>query len=196
MANLFDPANAPEGEPETIVVGDFIQWKRSDLVQDYPVATHSAALIARITGGGANEIQINATESDPSYYLFTATSATSSSFSPGHYHWQLEITQTSSGNRIVVATGMFQILPDLDVNNSDPRSHADIMLAKIQTILEGRADSDVSSYSIQGRSLAKMSISDLLSWRDYYRREVLKEKRDSNIRNGRQTSSTVKVRFL
>lgn len=196
MANLFDPANAPEGEPETIVVGDFIQWKRSDLVEDYPVATHSATLVARITGGGSNEIQINATESNPSYYLFTATSATSSSFSPGHYHWQLEITQTSSGNRVVVATGMFEILPDLDVNNSDPRTHAEIMLAKIQTILEGRADSDVSSYSIQGRSLAKMSISDLLSWRDYYRREVKKEKRDSDIQNGRKTSSTVKVRFL
>lgn len=196
MANLFDPANAPEGEPETIVVGDFIQWKRSDLVQDYPVATHSATYVARITGGGANEIQLTATESDPSYYLFTVDSATSSNFSPGYYHWQLEITQTATGNRIVVATGAFTAVPDLDVNNSDPRTHAEIMLDKIQTILEGRADSDVSSYSIQGRSLAKMSISDLLQWRDYYRREVLKEKRDSNIRNGRQTSSTVKVRFL
>ncbi len=196
MANLFDPANAPEGEPETVVVGDFIQWKRSDLVQDYPVATHSATYVARITGGGANEIQITATESNPSYYLFTVTSATSSSFVPGLYHWQLEVTETASGNRIVVGTGMFRALPDLDVNNSDPRSHAEVMLDKIQTILEGRADSDVSSYSIQGRSLAKMSISDLLSWRDYYRREVMKEKRDSDIQNGRKTSSTVKVRFL
>lgn len=196
MANLFDPANAPEGEPETIVVGDFIQWKRSDLVQDYPVATHSATYVARITAGGSTEIQLTATESSPDYYLFTVDSATSASFVPGYYHWQLEITQTATGNRIVVATGAFTAVPDLDVNGSDPRTHAEIMLAKIQTILEGRADSDVSSYSIQGRSLAKMSISDLLQWRDYYRREVLKEKRDSNIRNGRQTSSTVKVRFL
>lgn len=196
MANLFDPANAPEGEPETVVVGDFIQWKRSDLVQDYPVATHSATYVARITGGGSNEIQLTATESNPSYYLFTVTSDTSSSFVPGLYHWQLEVTETASGNRIVVGTGMFRALPDLDVNNSDPRSHAEIMLDKIQTILEGRADSDVSSYSIQGRSLAKMSISDLLEWRNYYRREVMKEKRDSDIQNGRKTSSTVKVRFL
>lgn len=196
MANLFDPANAPEGEPETVVVGDFIQWKRSDLVQDYPVATHSATYVARITAGGPNEIQLTATESSPDYYLFTVDSTTSAAFVPGYYHWQLEITQTATGNRIVVATGAFTAVPDLDVNGSDPRTHAEIMLAKIQTILEGRADSDVSSYSIQGRSLAKMSISDLLQWRDYYRREVLKEKRDSNIKNGRQTSSTVKVRFL
>ena len=195
MANLFDASNAPEREPLTVTVGDFIQWKRSDLVDDYPTATHSATYVARITGGGSNEIQITGTESSPDYYLFTVTSAQSEAFVPGYYHWQLEITETATGNRIVVDTGTFTANPDLDVNNSDPRTHAEIMLDKIETILEGRADSDVSSYSIQGRSLAKMSIADLLEWRNYYRREVKKEKRDSDIRNGRQSSTSVKVRF-
>jgi hypothetical protein len=195
MANLFDASNAPEREPLTVTVGDFIQWKRSDLVEDYPTASYSATYVARITGGGSSEIQITATESNPSYYLFTVTSAQSESFVPGYYHWQLEVTQTSTGNRIVVDTGTFTAMPDLDVNGSDPRSHAEIMLDKIETILQGRADSDVSSYSIQGRSLAKMSITDLIEWRNYYRREVKKEKRDSDIRNGRQSSTSVKVRF-
>ena len=195
MANLFDASNAPEREPLTVTVGDFIQWKRSDLVEDYPTAQYSASYVARITGGGSNEIQITGTESNPSFYLFTATSAQSADFVPGYYHWQLEVTQTSTGNRIVVDTGTFTALPDLDVNNSDPRSHAEIMLDKIEGLLQGRADSDVSSYSIQGRSLAKMSIADLIEWRNYYRREVNKEKRDSDIRNGRQSSTTVKVRF-
>ena len=196
MANLFDAANAPEGEPTTVTVGDFIQWKRSDLVQDYPVATHSAEYVARITGGGASEIKLAATESDPTYYLFTVDSATSEDFDPGYYHWQLEITETASGNRIVVDTGTFTALADLDVNNTDPRTHAEIMVDKIQSILEGRADSDVSSYSIQGRSLSKMSITDLLEWRNYYLREAKKEKKDSDIKNGRPTNTTVKVRFL
>jgi hypothetical protein len=196
MANLFDAANAPEGEPTTVTVGDFIQWKRSDLVQDYPVATHSAEYVARITGGGASEIKLAATESDPAYYLFTADSATSADFEPGYYHWQLEITETASGNRIVVDTGTFTALADLDVNNTDPRTHAEIMVDKIESILQGRADSDVSSYSIQGRSLSKMSITDLLEWRNYYLREAKKEKKDSDIKNGRPTNTTVKVRFL
>ena len=196
MANLFDAANAPEGEPTTLTVGDFIQWKRSDLVQDYPVATHSAEYVARITGGGASEIKLAATESDPTYYLFTADSATSADFEPGYYHWQLEVTETASGNRIVVDTGTFTALADLDVNNTDPRTHAEIMVDKIESILQGRADSDVSSYSIQGRSLSKMSITDLLEWRNYYLREAKKEKKDSDIKNGRPTNTTVKVRFL
>ena len=67
MANLFDAANAPEGEPREVVVGDFLQWKRSDLVADYPTATHSAEYVARITGGGSNEIKVAGTEGSADY---------------------------------------------------------------------------------------------------------------------------------
>jgi hypothetical protein len=41
-----------------------------------------------------------------------------------------------------------------------------------------------------------MSITDLLQWRDYYRKEVVKERRDAAIANGKATKTTVKVRFL
>lgn len=195
MANLFDPSNAPEGEPTEVVVGDFIQWKRSDIASDYPPATHSAQYVARITAGGNTEIQIVGTEHG-SYYLFTATSEESVDFVAGYYHWQLEIIETASGNRIVVDTGAFTAIEDLDTSGADPRTHAEIMLDKIQSLLEGRADKDVTSYSIQGRSISKMSIVDLLEWRNYYRKEVAKEKKDRDIKNGRTTSTTAKVRFL
>ena len=61
MANAFDATNAPENEPAEIVVGDFAQWKRSDLVTDYPTSSFTAKYVARITGGGANEITITGT---------------------------------------------------------------------------------------------------------------------------------------
>lgn len=194
MANLFDAANAPEGEPRQVVVGDFIQWKKALITQDYPTATHSAEYVARITGGGSNEIKLPATEVD-GYYLFTVESATSADFEVGRYHWQLEITQTSSGNRIVVERGEFEAIPDLDVNQSDPRTHADIMLAKIETILEGKADSDVGSYSIAGRSLTKMSFDELMVARDRYKREVIQHQREELIKRGKASANTVKVRF-
>lgn len=195
MANLFNENEAPEGEPLKIVVGDFIQWKKSSLAETYPPALYSANYVARITAGGATEVQIAATETS-SYYLFTVSSATSAAFVSGFYHWQLEVTQTSSGNRIVVERGEFEFVQDLDNNGADPRSHAEIMLDKIQSLLQGRADKDVSSYSIQGRSIAKMSIVDLLQWRDYYRKEVLKERRDNAIALGKPTKTTMKVRFI
>lgn len=194
MANLFDADNAPEGEPLEIVVGDFLQWKRSDLVADYPPTDYSAEYVARITGGGSNEIKLAGTE-DPKYYLFTVDSATSAEFLPGYYHWQLEITQTSSGNRIVVDQGDFNALPDLDDNQADPRIHAEKMITKIQTILEGKADSDVSNYSIAGRSLTKMTFEELLEARDRYRRELVQHENKERLKRGKSGGSTIKVKF-
>lgn len=194
MANLFDPTLAPEGEPTEVVVGDFIQWKRSDLVADYPPSLYSAEYVARITGGGENEIKLPATETD-SYYLFTVDSATSANFSPGVYHWQLEITQTSSGNRVVVDIGDFTAIPDMDSNQADPRIHAEVMVDKIETILAGKADSDVASYSIAGRSLTKLSFQELLDAREYYKREVNYHNNKELLKRGKSNGSTIKVRF-
>jgi hypothetical protein len=195
MANLFDENEAPEGEPLKIVVGDFIQWKKTALAETYPPALYSASYVARIAAGTTAEIQIAAVERSD-YYLFTASSQTSAAFTAGFYHWQLEVVQTSSGNRVVVERGEFEIIQDLDNSGADPRTHAEIMLNKIESLLQGRADKDVSSYSIQGRSIAKMSIVDLLQWRDYYRKEVSKERRDNAIALGKKTKTTMKVRFL
>ena len=195
MANLFDENEAPEGEPLKIVAGDFIQWKKTSLAQTYPPALYSANYVARIAAGNTSEIQIPATERD-GYYLFVADSAATTGFPAGFYHWQLEVVQTSSGNRVVVERGDFEVIQDLDVSGADPRSHAEVMLTKIESLLVGRADKDVSSYSIQGRSIAKMSVVDLLQWRDYYRKEVAKERRDNAIALGKPTKTTVKVRFL
>lgn len=196
MANLFDAANAPEGEPLEVVVGDFIQWKRSDIAVDYPPSLYSAEYVARITGGGENEIKLAATEpSGDDYYLFTVDSATSADFSPGKYHWQLEITQTSTGNRIVVDIGDFEAIPDMDNNQADPRIHAEVMIDKIESILEGKADSDVSSYSIAGRSLTKLSFDELMAARDRYRAELVKHENRELLKRGKTNGSTIKVRF-
>jgi hypothetical protein len=195
MANLFDEANAPEGEPLTIVVGDFLQWKKTQIASDYSPATHSAEYVARVTQGGASEIKLPAVERD-TYYLFTVSSADSEDFEPGFYHWQLEITETATGNRIVVERGEFEAVVDLDVNGVDPRTHAEIMLDKIETLLEGRADGDMSSYSIAGRSITKMTPEELLTWRDYYRREVAVYRRRNAIARGRKGAATILMRFI
>lgn len=197
MANLFDVANAPEGEPKEVVVGDFLQWKRSDIAVDYPTSSgYTAEYVARITGGGSNEIKLpQSASTTDEFYHFSVTSDDSADFLAGRYHWQLEITQTSSGNRLVVDIGDFDAIPDMDNNQADPRIHAEIMVDKIQTILEGKADSDVSSYSIAGRSLTKMSFSELVEARDYYRREITKHNNDELLKRGKSNGSTIQVRF-
>ena len=194
MANLFDAANSPTTEPLEIVVGDYIQWRRTDLGTDYPNDLYTATYVARITGGGASEITLTGTAYN-SDYLFTVSSADSAGFTAGYYHWQLEIVRDSDSNRIVVDRGDFTAIVDLDVNATDPRSHAEIMLDKLETVLQGRADGDVLSYSIAGRSLTKMSPEELVTWRDYYKREVVMERRKERVRRGLPTGATMVARF-
>jgi hypothetical protein len=194
MANLFDAANAPTTEPLEIVVGDFIQWKRTDIGADYPNDAYTATYVARITGGGASEITLTGTASGNDY-LFTVDSATSADFNAGYYHWQLEIVRNSDSERLVLERGTFEAIVDLDVNNVDPRTHAEIMVDKIEAVLQNRADADVSNYSINGRSLVKLSIDDLLKWRDYYRNELAMQKRKERVRRGKSTGATIKARF-
>lgn len=194
MANLFDASNAPTTEPEVVSPGDFIQWKRTDLGGDYPPASYTATYVARITGGGNTEIQVTGTASG-SDYLFTVSSATSTDFIPGIYHWQLEIVRNSDSNRIIVDRGYFTCVADLDINGSDPRTHAEIMVAKIESLLSGKADSDVDNYTINGRSLKKLSFKELLEARDYYRKEVQREVIAERIRKRQGTGATVQVRF-
>ena len=69
------------------------------------------------------------------------------------------------------------------------------MLDKIESILEGRADGDVAAYSINGRSLTKLDITDLLMWRDRYRADYLREVHRERALNGNATGSTVVARF-
>lgn len=194
MANLFDAANAPSTEPDKVSPGDFIQWKRTDLGTDYPPASYTATYVARITGGGSTEIQVTGTASG-SDFLFSVPSTTSVDFTPGVYHWQLEIKRNSDNNRIIVDRGYFECVPDLDVNGADPRTHAEIMVAKIESLLSGRADSDVADYTIAGRSLTKLSFKELTEARDYYKREHQKEVAAERIRKGQSTGTTVQVRF-
>jgi hypothetical protein len=194
MANLFDTDNAPTIEPDQIVVGDRVTWRKKNLGSDYPSTAYSATYVSRISsGGGTHEFQVSGS-ADGNDYLFTITSTASASFDLGHHHWQLEITRTSDSERIVIQTGSWDIITDLD-NNVDPRSHSEIMLDKIETVLQGRADADVLSYSINGRSLSKIPPDELVQWRDYYRREVVLEHKEDHVRNGRSHGGTIKVRF-
>ena len=191
MSNLFDATDAPEGEPLQIVAGDFVQWKVSNLVDDYPTDSYTLVYTARISGA-RDEFQITAT-GETSHYLITASST--SGYTPGNYDWQQEIVRNSDSARIVLKRGTWKVLPDLDNAGTDLRSHAALMVSKIESILVGKADSDVSSYSIAGRSLSKMSFQELIEARDYYRAEYQKEKSAEDAKNGRKGVSTIQVRF-
>jgi len=196
MVNLFDQNNALATEPTSVVIGTLVQWKRADLSDIYAPASYDLIYNIRLKSGAGVDKTVTATTAADGAFLASLTSNITTTMVAGDYVWQAFISRKSDSAKVAVGTGDLQLLANLDQNGADNRSHAAIMVQKIQSLLEGRADKDVSSYSIQGRSLAKMSITDLMMWRDYYRKEVAKEKQDALIAAGKPSNATVKVRFL
>ena len=194
MANLFDAANAAETEPAKIRAGDLLQWKRTDLGTDYVNSTYTLKYSARLEGGGSTEIEITASASGDDY-LVSVSKTTTAGYTVGTYHWQAYITRASDSERITVDSGTWEVVANRDTATTDPRSHARIMVEKIESLLEGRADADVASYSIAGRSLTKLSIDELMAWRDRYKAEYLRELRRERALNGDGSGAIVKVRF-
>jgi hypothetical protein len=95
----------------------------------------------------------------------------------------------------MVDSGRTSITQNLADTNADLRSHAKKVLDNIQAVIEGRATIDQSSMSIAGRSLSRMSVDELMTFRDRYKAEYLKEIKLARIRNGQGTGNTPKVRF-
>ena len=194
MANLFDMANVPETEPATIVACDILQWKRTDLDSDYSNSSYSLSYKARLEGTGSTVITITASASGDDYFVSVSQSATAS-YSVGTYRWQAYIIRTSDSERVTGDRGTFEIIANRSASTADPRSHAKTMLDKIESLLEGRADADVGSYSIAGRSLSKLTIDELMTWRDRYRAEWMREVRRERALNGKRTGGIVLARF-
>ena len=187
MSNAFDSANYPNEIAPVLQKGDYWTWKRSDLAVDYPLADYSLKYkFYLISGSTASNFTINATESNNEYVF--ATSSTSS-HAAGDYRWTAIITKTSGSVEVIVSEGYLSIVDDA------VRSHAKIVFDSICAVVEGRANMDQSSMSIAGRSLSRMSIDELLTFRDRYKAEWLKEIKLARIKNNRGSGNTIKARF-
>ena len=196
MANLFDRANYPKQEPDVLVVGDRWVWRRPDLVADYPTGDYALTYEFHLDtgGGGSNKFTITATETSTDYIVEIA-SATTASYTAGEYNWYAFITRSSDSQRLSVDEGRTKLEINFANTNADSRTHAKKVLDAIEATLEGRASQDQMSYSIAGRSLSRMSIDDLLKFRDRYRAEHEKAIKKLRIKNEQDTGNTIKVRF-
>ena len=195
MSNIFDRVNYPTQEPDTLVVGDRWVWRRDDLVSDYPLDEY--ALEYRFTEdstGNTNAFTIAATEAE-STYLVEIASAVTASLTAGDYQWAAFIIRSSDNQRVVIDQGRTEILPNLQNTTADLRSHAKKVLDAIEAVLENRASQDQMSYSIAGRSLSRMSIDDLMTFRNRYRAEYLREIKLARIKNKQDSVNKIKVRF-
>ena len=200
MTNIFDSTNWPSYPPAEFVSGDYFAFKKAGLASEYPFASYSVTFWASQFGSGtgttsANQISLNAVESGTEYQI-TAGSTVTSSWTVGKYQWSLFVVDSSDAQkRQLIDNGVFEIKPNWVTSTADPRSDARKNLELIEDILYNRIQGDVSSYSIAGRSLSKMSPDELIELRDFYARQVLTEKRNERIRQKKGTGANILADF-
>ena len=159
MANIF--TDIPEKEPRTIYKGETVVWNRKDLT-DYAVGRYAMSWTARLESNGGTSFTATVTEVDD-YYKFTLDNSATGGFTTGDYFWELKVTQSSDSEERILETGKITVKDNYFGSTGDTRSHAKIMVDKLESLIEGKADSDVSSYAIAGRSLNKLTPEELIT---------------------------------
>ena len=92
-------------------------------------------------------------------------------------------------------SGTFEVIADRDNATTDPRSDNKIILDAITAVIKGRATKDQESYSINGRSLSRTPLKDLMDMQSHYQALYNGELRKEAIKNGLGHGGKIRVRL-
>lgn len=176
---MTDPFAPVAVEPSSMVIGNHYSWTVADQLD--PTLFGMTAAFGRKLLEASNVDGV---------WTFTATGAFTADLAHGRVTVDVLVTRLSDTAVRTIRT--FDIL--CFSNDADRRSHARLMVDKIESILAGRADNDVDSYSIKSRQITKMSVKELTDWREYYLAELGREV--NPITGRRKSNNTVKVGFI
>lgn len=189
---------AANPEPKTLTAGDTARWLKTlstfqidDDTSIDPV-TDGWTLKYHFRGPGAIDITATVSGSD---YLVNVAPGTTANWTTGHYLWEAYISKDS--DRYKVDTGVITILANLAAIAApyDGRTHAKKMLDAIEAVLEGRASSEIASYTEGGRSVTKIPHDELLAIRSRYQQEYFNELAAQRIADGLGSRRNIYVRF-
>jgi len=170
--------------------GDSLSWSES--WPDYP-PTDGWVLTYRLVGSPGT-VSFTSTN-DNGAHLFSVASATTAAWASGFYEWTAFVSKGTE--RFTLDEGTITILANPATETAaDKRSHARKVLDAIRAVLEGRASKDQESYSINGRTLNRTPVRDLIELERVYAARVAREERRNKAKHGLgSTSQTIKVRL-
>lgn len=184
-----------EIEPYEVYAGDTFRWDKD--LDDYTPADGWALAYSFRSNTGTGFNIIASSNSGNSGWEITVPAATTANYTTGEYSWQAYVTK--SGVRYVVDNGVTIINRNLEALSTsattDLRTHAKLMISKIQSVLEGRMDADIENYSIGGRSINKIPVSELVDILHTYEEKLDKEERKRRLANKHGSGRLIKARF-
>ena len=156
--------------PQTLTAGD--SWSWTDSLADHPAPTWTLTYYFR----GPQPFNIAATPSGADH-LSVATAAVTAAYKSGAYDW---IARVVSGSTVVtVDAGRLAVAANLANVANEFRSFWRQVLDELEPVILNRASTDQLSMSVAGRSLSRMSWSELLSVYDRAKLEVASDNGDT-----------------
>ena len=184
-----------EIEPYEVYAGDTFRWDKD--LDDYTPADGWALTYSFRSNTGTGFNITAAANSGNSGWEITVAASTTASYTTGEYNWQAYVTK--GAERYVADNGVTIIHQNLNAlatrATNDLRTHAKLMISKIQSVLEGRMDADIENYSIGGRSINKIPVSELVSILHTYEEKLDKEERKRRLANKHGSGRLIKARF-
>lgn len=172
--------------PATMRAGDSVNWLLS--FAGYPATDGWTLAVTLINHAGKETIA--GTASGDSFAV-TVPAATTADWDVGVYAWAALITL--GADRVTAGIGQIEVLADLGtLTTHDRRTNAEICLANIEAVIQGKATVDNLEYEVNDRRLKKYSWAELLQARAHFKAEVAREQRAAS---GKTTSGRVAVRF-
>lgn len=182
----------PTTEPAELRAGDTWKWRREDLA-DYPAPTWVLKYRFKNAAGGFEVVAA----ADGTAYAITVAAATSANYVAGSYSWSAWV---EGGSEVyTIGYGEITVLPNLRAGTAtaalDGRSHVKKVLDALEAVIERKATHDHLQVSIDGKSVGRMTPGEILTWRDKYRAEWVREKAAERLRKGQGGGAALLVRM-
>lgn len=156
--------------PQKLVAGDTWRWLRS--FASYPAPTWAVTYYFENTLKAFSQAAV-ASGTDQSVTILAVTSA---AIPPGHYRWFARAVAGAITETIPNEEGWLEVQPDPGAAGMrDARSVARRTLDALEATLEGRATNDQLAMTINGRSIQRTPIEELIKWQAQLRSKVAGE---------------------
>jgi hypothetical protein len=175
-------------EPTEIVAGDSIDFTRT--LPDYPASQGWS--LKYVLRGGADAITFTSTASGDDHVIAVAPAVTAL-WLPADY--SIEGFAENGADRHTFYLSHLNVLTNTEVTDpAETQTHAQRMLASLESQLEKMAQSDIIDSSVEGTEIRREQRKEIYQLRAKYRRERQAEIARDNARNGRPTGRLIRPR--
>lgn len=162
----------PCAPPARLTAGDSWSWEIADPAE-YPSAEFVLSYALAPAAGGA-VVEVEAEAPSAVAVAFKLGASATASLAPGRWRWSLLAADAALDMREAIASGTFEVLAD-PLASGDTRTAARRILDAIDATIAGKVTKDAQSYAIEGRTISRIPLPDLMAARTRYAAIVRRE---------------------